>query len=172
MMQTAMKLTSSQEDYLEAILALIRQGRVARVRDIAKRLGVGKPAVTAALKTLAKRELVNYDPYQFITLTERGQAAAERIDDWHVTLRRFLQRVLGLGHNVAEANACRMEHCADEVVLRRLRCLGEFMQTAADDADTPQEAFQRFMTGWTDDRREDRGVNPLDVAGIGGEQDR
>jgi len=156
MTQAATKLTSSQEDYLEAILALIRQESVARVRDIAKRLGVGKSAVTAALKTLAKRELVNYDPYQFITLTEQGQAAAEQIDDKHVTLRRFLQRVLGLEHDVAEANACRMEHYADEAVLRRLRCLGEFMQATADEADTPQDAFRRFLAGWKDGPRSDR----------------
>jgi len=150
MTQAAAKLTSSQEDYLEVILALSRAQNVARVRDIAKRLGVGKSAVTAALKTLAKRDLVNYDPYQFITLTDLGQAAAQRIDDKHVTLRRFFQRVLGLRREPAEANACRMEHYADDIVLRRLRCLGEFMQTADEDDRTPQEAFGEFLADWTD----------------------
>ena len=66
-------LSRSLEDYLETILLLVRRKRVARVRDIAKRLNVGMPAVTAALKALSKRKLVNYDPYQVVTLTDRQQ---------------------------------------------------------------------------------------------------
>ncbi len=50
---TTDKLTASMQDYLAAILILIRRGRVARVRDIANRMNVGMPSVTAALKTLA-----------------------------------------------------------------------------------------------------------------------
>ncbi|HAU38767.1 MAG TPA: metal-dependent transcriptional regulator, partial [Phycisphaerales bacterium] len=58
------RLSPTLEDYLEAIYSEIRASRVARVRDIARALKVGMPAVTAALKTLARRELVNYEPYQ------------------------------------------------------------------------------------------------------------
>jgi len=113
-------LTSSLEDYLEAVLLLVRRDRVARVRDIAKALGVGMPSVTTALKALAQRGLVNYDPYQVITLTEQGQLAAEAISRRHTVLRRFLVEVLGLDEATAEANACRMEHAVDEQVLDRL----------------------------------------------------
>ena len=71
------RLTASLEDYLEAVLMLVRQKRVARVRDIAKRVGVGMPSVTTALKGLARRELVNHDPYEAVTLTDRGREVAE-----------------------------------------------------------------------------------------------
>ena len=47
------------EDYLEGIIVLVRRDRVARVRDIAGRMGVGMSSVTAALKSLSKRKLVN-----------------------------------------------------------------------------------------------------------------
>ena len=114
------ELTSSKEDCLEAIWALERQDGVARVRDIAARLEVGKSAVTAALKSLAKRELVNYDPYQFITLTDRGRELAREVARRRQVLRRFLTEILGLEAEVAEANACRMEHVVDNVVLQRL----------------------------------------------------
>ena len=114
------KLTSSKEDYLEAIWALESEDGVARVRDIAARLDVGKSAVTAALKSLAKRDLVNYAPYEFITLTDRGRELAKEVDRRHQVLRRFLMEVLGLEAEVAEANACRMEHVVDNVVLERL----------------------------------------------------
>ncbi|HDY64776.1 MAG TPA: metal-dependent transcriptional regulator, partial [Phycisphaerae bacterium] len=49
------KLTASQEDYLEAIWALIWKEGIARVGDIAEWLGVSTPSVIGALKTLAKR---------------------------------------------------------------------------------------------------------------------
>ena len=121
------KLSSSKEDYLEAILCLVRQNRVARVRDIALRLGVGMSSVTSALKVLSKRELVNYDPYQFVTLSDRGRHLAEQISRRHDDLRSFLAEVLGLPAQVAEANACRMEHAMDDEVLERFRALAEFV---------------------------------------------
>ncbi len=122
------KLTASMEDYLEAILLLARRSRVARVRDIAAHLHVGMPSVTSALKTLAKRGLVNYDPYQFVTLTDRGQESAEGISQRHNVLRRFLLDILGMDAEAAESNACRMEHAVDQEFLDRLRRFAEFIQ--------------------------------------------
>jgi len=122
------KLSTSLEDYLEAILHLVRRQRVARVRDIARRLGVHMPSVTAALKVLAQRKLVNYDPYQFITLTESGQRAAQEVTRRHRVLRDFLTGVLGLDDSRAEANACRMEHAVDQVVLDRLGDFARFVE--------------------------------------------
>ncbi|UCD27699.1 MAG: metal-dependent transcriptional regulator [Planctomycetota bacterium] len=121
-------LSPSQEDYLEAILALISQAGVARVRDIANKLEVGKSAVTAALKLLSKRKLVNYDPYQLITLTQQGRKAAEAVAKRHRILRRFLINVLGLNQTDAENNACRIEHNVDDVLLRKLDGLVEFIE--------------------------------------------
>lgn len=122
------KLTASLEDYLEAILLLVRRGRVARVRDIARRLDVGMSSVTAALKVLSKRKLVNYDPYQVVTLTDGGRDLAEQISRRHELLRRFLTGVLGLDAESADINACRMEHAMDNTVLDRLRSFAEFIQ--------------------------------------------
>jgi len=101
----AKPLTPSLEDYLKTILFLSAPGRVARVRDVAKRLGVGMSSVTAALHTLSERALVNYDPYQVIILTD----------------------VLGLDGQQADANACRMEHAVDDEVVERLGALAAFL---------------------------------------------
>jgi len=123
---TRKRLTRSQEDYLEAIWALVRANRVARVRDIAHHLDVGMPSVTAALKTLAERGLVNHDPYQLITLTDAGREAAREISRGHQVISRFLSDVLGMDAKSADANACRMEHAADKVLLERLSDFVEF----------------------------------------------
>jgi DtxR family Mn-dependent transcriptional regulator len=146
-------LTSSQEDYLEAILYLVRKSRVARVRDIAGRLDVGMSSVTAALKSLAAKDLVNYDPYQFITLTDRGREVAERITARHELIRRFLTDVLGLDRDVAEANACRMEHAVDQVVLDRLRDLAQFVRQSAGSSGDGARAFPDYCATGSDGAR-------------------
>ncbi len=49
------------EDYLETILLLERANKVARVKEIAERMSVQMPSVTAALKALKTRGLVEYE---------------------------------------------------------------------------------------------------------------
>jgi len=138
------KLTPCLEDYLEAILAAIRENRVARVRDIAGHLHVGMPAVTSALKTLAGRKLVNYEPYQYITLTDRGRQLASEISRRHELLCRFLVEVLGVRRDTAEANACRMEHVIDSDVLEKLRKLTQFARECPGNGKSWIELFQKY----------------------------
>jgi DtxR family Mn-dependent transcriptional regulator len=139
-----MELTASQEDYLEAILGLIRQTGNARVRDIAKRLSVAKSSVTYALRGLADRGLVNYEPYQLVSLTNAGQAAAEQVRRKHRGLSRFLQDVLDVDKTIAEQNACRIEHAVTDGLVRRLSCFGEFMAASLVPARQLPEAFRQY----------------------------
>lgn len=150
----AMDLSSHLEDYLEAIANLERDSRVARSRDIAQRLGVTKASVTAALRALSERGLINYQPYSHITLTDQGQALAREVIHRHDTITRFFHEVLGMERAAAESNACRVEHAVDDEVMRRLATLLETLATcprcgaqgppappappAAGDADAPR----------------------------------
>jgi len=127
MAKATKNLTASQEDYLEAIWALIWKDGIARVRDIADRLAVSMPSVSGALKTLARQQLVEYSPHRYVTLTDRGMELAGKISARHGTLRKFLTDVLGVEADLADSNACRIEHAVDQVVLRRLGHLVEFM---------------------------------------------
>ena len=122
------KLTRRLEDYLEAVLMLVRRDGVARVRDIATLTNVSKSSVTAALKHLSNDGLINHDPYQFITLTPRGEALAQEVLDKHELLTAFLTNVFNIEAAVAEENACRMEHVVDDIVLERMGLLAEFIQ--------------------------------------------
>ena len=121
------KLTASQEDYLEAIWALIWKEGVARVSDIADRLGVSMPSVSGALKTLAKGQLVEYTPHKYVTLSDRGMELAGRISARHGMLRKFLTDLLGVKPELADSNACRIEHVVDEAVSRRLSHFVKFI---------------------------------------------
>lgn len=126
-MPTKQRLSPSMEDYLEVIYGLVKENRVARVRDIADILAVTMPSVTGALKKLSKKGLVNYDPHEVITLTPTGQALAGKLAHAHRSIASFLTEVLNIQAEIAEKNACRMEHAIDDVVLTRLIRYIEFV---------------------------------------------
>lgn len=126
-MAAAKPLTATLEDYLEAIHALAPGNTGARMGDIARRLGVHKSTVTAALRSLAERGLVEYAPYRPVTLTGRGKGIGEEVLRRHDTLRRFLVEVLGIDGAVAEETACKMEHVMSGDVIARFTSFADFM---------------------------------------------
>ena len=121
-------LSPSLEDYLEVIFHLVRESKVARAKDIAERMAVAKSSVTGALRHLADKGMIHYDPYSFVTLTARGEARAKRIVDRHRALSRFLRETLGLSSKAADDNACRMEHAVDDQALEKLSHFVRFLQ--------------------------------------------
>ena len=104
-----MQLTQSREDYLETIYELIEENTVARVRDIAAKLNVRKPSVHCAINELKKHGLVEQEPYGYVMLTELGMEEAKKVVKRHNILREFLL-LLGVPSDVAERDACAMEH--------------------------------------------------------------
>ena len=113
-------LSENLEDYLETILVLQNENAVARVKDIAEKLGVLSGTVTSALRSLSDKKLINYKPYSFITLTKKGEIIAREVLRRHTVVKDFLQCVLLLDEVKAEENACRMEHSMDKVAINRL----------------------------------------------------
>ena len=113
-------LSESLEDYLEVIFELEKIHKVARVKDIAEKMGVQRGSVSGTLKSLKQKKLINYRPYSFITLTKQGKKLAEEICRRHQVIKNFLQCVLLLDESKAEENACRMEHSMDKSAINRL----------------------------------------------------
>jgi DtxR family Mn-dependent transcriptional regulator len=121
-------LSSAMEDYLETIYHLEQAQRIARVRDIAKRLDVKMSSVTSALKSLGSRGFIQYDPHQFITLTAKGLDKAREIVRKHEVLKRFFVKVLRIEGAAAEDNACRIEHYLDPEVIEKFVRFVEFVE--------------------------------------------
>lgn len=117
------ELSSSIEDYLEAILALSEidpQDQSVRVTDIAERLQIAKPSVTAALNVLKEKGLVTQERYGKVFLTPEGRKRALVVQRRHRVLRKFLVDVLGVGEKVAENDACLMEHAVSAETMEKL----------------------------------------------------
>lgn len=119
------KLTTSLEDYLEAILFLEEKNRVARVKDIAEYLSVQMPSVTGALKTLRSKNLVEYERNSFINLSKEGLKIARSIRKKHDILKAFLRDVLLLDDETADSEACKIEHAIDQTTAKRIKNLTE-----------------------------------------------
>ncbi|MBN1593719.1 MAG: metal-dependent transcriptional regulator [Candidatus Coatesbacteria bacterium] len=128
MIANTTEITASMEDYLEAIYHISQEHKVARAKQIACRLDVAMSSVTGALKNLSQHGLVNYDPYEYITLTEEGRKIASDIARRHSVLKSFLVNVLMVEEKLADEAACKMEHAITGEVLERFLCFAEFVE--------------------------------------------
>jgi DtxR family Mn-dependent transcriptional regulator len=115
-----LKLTKSEEDYIEAIY-VIQQGRnVVRVKDIAKHLKVKLPSVTGSIKKLSKKGLTIYEKYGYIQLTKKGEKYAKEVYKKHQILVLFLTKILKVKKETAVRDACLMEHSLSQETLEKL----------------------------------------------------
>jgi len=122
------RLSASLEDYLEAIYNIVSDKGGVRAKDISLSLDVKAGSVTTALQALAKSELVNYKPYEVITLTAKGLKEAERIIRKHEILEDFFVDVLGADKSVARQGACKIEHVIPDDLVEGLISFTEFVQ--------------------------------------------
>ena len=109
------KVSMSHEDYLEAIIML--GGTVdnsIRSVDIANQMSVSKASVNKAIGLLKERGLVDQPYYGDVTLTEEGWAYGKKVYKRHRYLTAFLSKTLGIPEDVAEDEACQMEHAISD----------------------------------------------------------
>ncbi len=137
-------LSASLEDYLEAIFNIAGESEVVRSKDIAECLGVAKPSVTRALKILAKKGLVNYQPYGYVTLTKSGIAEAARVAKKHEVIKSFFVDVLGVDARAAHDAACRTEHALGAAIISRLLGFTDFVNKAGRNGYDIAKEFRKF----------------------------
>ena len=118
------KLYASGEDYLEAVLVLQKEKGMVRSVDVARHMDVSKPSVCHAVATLKNGGFLTMDDGFFLHLTNIGREVAEQIYEKH---RFFTERLIaaGVDSEIAEADACRIEHVISEESFRRLKAVAE-----------------------------------------------
>jgi DtxR family transcriptional regulator, Mn-dependent transcriptional regulator len=137
-------LSASLEDYLEAIFFLTRDAAVARSKDIADRLGVARPSVTGALRQLAQKGLINYEPYGLVSLTKVGQARAAGVAKKHDVIKSFFVDILGVEAESATEAACRAEHTLGKPIVAKLMSFIEFVTQERQGGNNMVADFQKF----------------------------
>jgi DtxR family Mn-dependent transcriptional regulator len=123
-----LKLTPSQENYLEHIWYLSEKGSV-RVVDLAEAVGVKRPSVTRAVNNLTGLGLLRHEQYGTIEFTAEGYNTALYIVRREASLKRFMTEVLHLSPGKADQEVCRIEHAVGDEVLRRLDVLVNFIKS-------------------------------------------
>jgi len=146
------RLSATLEDYLGVVLKFQREKRFARVSDVASALGVAKSAVTAALQSLASKGLINYQPYEPVTLTDEGEQRAEEILLRHRIILDFLRDVLAIDPKEVDSIACEMEHAINAAALEKFVCFLAFIGTRSGKGKTWLKEFQCFTKSGTEGR--------------------
>lgn len=114
-------LTASLEDYLEIIYILEQRNNNVGVTDIALALNISKPSVNRAVRSLKLSGLVEQKPYGKISLTDKGQAEAESIYEKHKMLSCFLEKTANVNPEIAEIDACKIEHILSPETLNGIK---------------------------------------------------
>ena len=116
-------LTAANEDYLEAIVILSASKKQEAIRsvDIANLLMVSKASVNKALSALREAGCIEQERYGRVTLTETGREYGTELWGRHKTLRRFLIDDLGVEPEIANEEACRMEHTVTQDTIEKLK---------------------------------------------------
>ncbi|HOC95036.1 MAG TPA: DtxR family transcriptional regulator [Candidatus Cloacimonadota bacterium] len=123
-----MVLSKSLEDYLEVIYHIVVVEQAAKAKDIAQKMQVKASSVTGALRQLAERDLVNYSPYDQITLTRKGMEVAQDVVRRHEVLKDFFIKVLSIDESEADSVACQMEHAVTTEIIDRFTKFIEFVE--------------------------------------------
>jgi DtxR family Mn-dependent transcriptional regulator len=112
-------LSKSDREALKAIYRLSGSGD-AHTGVLAERLGLSPGTVTAIVKRLADRGLVDHKPYRGVELTTAGRQAAIASIRRHRIVERFLADMLGYAWNEADRLATSFEHELPQEVEDRL----------------------------------------------------
>jgi DtxR family Mn-dependent transcriptional regulator len=112
-------LSKSDREALKAIYRLAKDGG-AHTGILAERLGLAPGTVTATVKRLADRGLVDHQPYHGVELTVAGRRLAIAAIRRHRIVERFLADMLGYAWNEADRLATNFEHELPQEVEDRL----------------------------------------------------
>lgn len=113
-------LSKSEREMLKAVYRLSKGGSDAHTGALAEHLGIAPGTVTATVKRLAERGLVDHRPYRGVELTRDGRQAAVAAIRRHRIVERFLSDFLGYAWQEADRLAGSFEHELPEEVEERL----------------------------------------------------
>jgi DtxR family Mn-dependent transcriptional regulator len=108
------------EDYLKTIYEIEREQDKVATTVLAEQLGVAPASATGMIKKLAEMDLVAYEPYQGVVLTEAGRRIALEIIRHHRLIELFLAKTLDVPWDQVHAEAHKIEHVLSEDLVERI----------------------------------------------------
>jgi DtxR family Mn-dependent transcriptional regulator len=112
--------TLAEENYLKSIYHLSLNATNVSTNQLAAFLNTKASSVTDMLKKLADKKLINYTPYQGVTLTKTGEKIAVNIIRKHRLWEYFLVEKLNFKWDEVHEMAEEMEHISSNELIDRL----------------------------------------------------
>ena len=112
--------TLAEENYLKAVYHLSAKGESAGTNQLAASLNTKASSVTDMLKKIADKNLINYVPYQGVTLTDKGEKIALSIIRKHRLWEHFLVEKLSFKWDEVHTMAEELEHISSSELINRL----------------------------------------------------
>ncbi len=100
----------AEENYLKALFTLSNDKGEVNVNELSKRLEIKMPTVTSMMKKLSAKNLVYYESYKPLRLTEKGKMEAAAILRKHRLTEMFLVEKMGFGWEEVHVIAEQVEH--------------------------------------------------------------
>ncbi len=100
----------SGEDYIETIYLLKKKKGMVRSIDVANELNFSRPSGSRAVGLLKEDGLLTVESDGELVLTELGLKKAKSVYEKHTNLTKFLMLTAGVNEDIAETDACRIEH--------------------------------------------------------------
>lgn len=119
-MTSLVSISASMQDYLETILEIEEKEEAVRITDIAKKMNIAKASVNQTVKKLKSMGLVKHQTYGPVELTKSGKDLALKVKERHILIRKFLINVLEVEPQIAEKDACLMEHVVSRQTMEKL----------------------------------------------------
>jgi DtxR family Mn-dependent transcriptional regulator len=138
--------TDRVEDYLEALNYFIEEKGYAKVKDISRYFDIAPSSVTEMFQKLAKKGYINYEKYGGATLTKEGKTIAIKTRTKHNTIYQFL-KVLDIPDNIANEDACRIEHVVHKKTMLRLTQFVNFIKRFDEKPKWLEHFEQYYKTG-------------------------
>ena len=138
-------ITETMEDYIEAIKLLEGEYKAVRVKHIAKKMNVKMPTVSSALSVLSKKNLVKYEKYDYIELTDKGKKLASSLLKRHETIKRFLINILQVDPSIAEKDACGMEHHVSKQTVNNILKFLDYIEKCPRSENLCMKNFKIFL---------------------------
>ena len=110
----------SGEMYLETIYVLGQKQQNVRSIDVAEEMGFSKPSVSRGVSILKQQAYLTVDGNGFLELTDSGMDLAKKIYERHTILTEALVR-LGVDLEIAQQDACKMEHIISDETLNAFK---------------------------------------------------
>ena len=113
-------ISKALEEYLKTMYVLKKQNGNIRVTDIAEKMNCTKPSVNKAINNLKRHNLVNYETYGAIELTEEGEALSKKVLEAYDIVYVFLKDVLNLETEEAKKEAEKIKLAITDNTINKL----------------------------------------------------